>query len=541
MNCSNWGPKPSCLFATIVLCLLPWTAAAQQPTTTIEAGTIRGKTVVANGKNINTFLGIPFAAPPLGNLRWRSPQPTKPWQGVRKCVEFPAACPQPADLVYAIRFRKQSEDCLYLNVWTPAENDKKLPVMVWIHGGGNTIGGSATTIYDGRYLAASGVVLVTIQYRLGPFGYFAHPALSTEAKRLGPRATSGNYGLLDQIAALKWVQKNIHKFGGDKNKVTIFGESAGAANVTHLMASPLAKGLFHRAIAQSGYYGESVAKLTTSKLRTRSAHETGIAYAKRLGIEGEGQKSLESLRELSAEKLLSAPLTIGRADMKNKFRFGPIVDGFVLPKDPHDVWSNGQMHNVPFMAGSTLDDGSVFSRAKPIKNTFVYGLALRTIFGPDLQKAREIFPAKTNDEVPEAVHQVITTMAFRAPARRLVRYVESAKGKSWLYLFSRNPKKGRALREGVFHGLEIGYVFGSLTRFGDKTDKALSAEMMTRWVNFARSGNPNGQNYESKPLWPVYRTRQDKHIEFGDRVRVGEALDRTACDLLDRVVKRARK
>ncbi len=526
--------------------LLAAELASAAPVVATDSGRISGRET----DSVLAFKGIPFAAPPVGDLRWRPPQPPKAWDGVRASTNMAPACPQPSDRTYGFAYKPQSEDCLYLNVWTPGTNGTPRPVMVWIHGGGNITGGANSPIYDGRHFAASGVVLVSIQYRLGAFGYLAHPALTAEAKALDGRAASGNYGLMDQIAALKWVQRNIAAFGGDTNRVTIFGESAGAANVTHLMASPLAKGLFHRAIAQSGCFGEATQSLTEDRGAVlKSAHSTALEYAKAMGVSGDGTDALKALRALTPEKLLTVTFAIGslRAGggstegSQRPFRLGPVVDGHVLPEDPGAVWAAGRMHKVPFMAGSLLDDGSVFSHASPIRKQPGYRLALRTIFGESADRAREVFPVATDDEVHGAVHRIMTILGFRAPARRLVRWMESAGGDAWLYHFSRNPGAGRSKREGVFHGLEIGYAFKTLSILGDATDRAVADDMHRRWINFASTGDPNrGAEGTSPPVpaWPKYSSKSDPHLDFGDRVTAGTGLDRDACDLADRAAAR---
>jgi para-nitrobenzyl esterase len=517
-------------------------------------GRIRGEQVSTDGTVVQVFRGIPYAAPPVEALRWRPPQPVAPWRDVRDARRFAPACPQAPGLGYGARFNEQSEDCLSLNVWTGATRaGGKRPVMVWIHGGGNIIGGAGAAVYDGRHLAAAGVVLVSIQYRLGPLGYLAHPALTAEAHDRDGRATSGNYGLLDQIAALTWVRDNIAAFGGDKTRVTVFGESAGAANITHLMASPLARGLFHRAIAESGYFGENVPRLNDAAGTMRSGHQAGLDVARRLGIEGEGAGALRELRALPLDKVQSVPMTIGRLGpgAEGAFRFGPIVDGYVLPRDPGEVWAEGKMLRIPFIAGSNLDDGSVFTRSQPIKGLPGYRLTITALFGADAERAMEVFPADSAQAVPVAVQRVATMVAFRAPARRLVRSVESAGGRAWLYLFSRNPLGMLSTGIGVVHGLEVPYVFGTLGDTGavgvlaGETDRALSGEMLRRWVAFALAGDPNGNGVAPEGTatsrWPAYRRADDRHIEFGDRVTVGQHLDQRACDLVDRVAARRRK
>ncbi|MGH8248292.1 MAG: carboxylesterase/lipase family protein, partial [Gammaproteobacteria bacterium] len=295
-------------------------ASAANSTVKVDGGVISGAT--ANG--VRSFKGIPFAAPPTGDLRWKPPQPVAPWQGLRECNDFGPDCPQApysqTSLFYSAP-RKQSEDCLYLNVWTAAKAGEKRPVMVWIHGGALTRGSGATRTYDGTNYAKKGVVLVTINYRLGPLGYLAHPELTAESSN----RSSGNYGVLDQIAALKWVQKNIAAFGGDQNRVTIFGESAGSWSVNALVASPLAKGLFHRAIGQSGGSFGPGTYLKEDRDGRPSAEKIGEAFAKAAGAD-----SIKALRALPAEKIVE----IFNNDQEGRrFRTSPNVDGWVLPDE----------------------------------------------------------------------------------------------------------------------------------------------------------------------------------------------------------------
>jgi para-nitrobenzyl esterase len=525
-----------------------------EPIVRIHTGRIRGELIRADGKDVVAFLGVPFAAPPLGPLRWRPPQPVSPWTGVREARRFAPACPQAKGVSYGARFDDQSEDCLYLNIWTgAADTGTTRPVMVWIHGGGNIIGGAGTAIYDGRHFAAAGVVLVSVQYRLGFLGYLAHPALTAEALARDGRAASGNYGLLDQIAALEWVRDNIASFGGDRNCVTVFGESAGAADITHLMASPLSRGLFHRAIAESGYFGESVPRLSEAVGAVRSAHDAGLDVARRLGVEGQDGAALRSLRALTLQKVQSIPMTIGRlgSGTGDAVRFGPIMDGYVLPRDPGDVWAEGLMQRVPFVAGSNLDDGSVFTRGLTIEGLPAYRLTMRLLFGAEVTRALEEFPASSEKDVPRAIQRVATIVAFRAPARRLVRAAERAGGQAWLYLFSRNPLGSSAPGVGVVHGLEVPYVFGTLADAGvvgaltGNIDRALSDEMLRRWVAFAATGNPNGRDGTATApatlSWPSYNRLEDEHFEFDDGAKVGQQLDRNACDLADEAAWRRRK
>ncbi|MBK8979880.1 MAG: carboxylesterase family protein [Planctomycetes bacterium] len=537
--------------------LTPASARAQAaPTARTDAGVVRGEWLDVGGVAVAAFRGIPFAAPPNGPLRFRPPEPVAAWDGERECAAWPKACPQP-HAAGGGSFPGQSEDCLYLNVWTTAGAGPETapgaefgrraprPVMVWIHGGGNLVGGTSSPIYDGRHFAAHGVVLVSIQYRLGAFGYLAHPALTAEREELDGVHASGNWGLLDQLAALRWVQRNIAAFGGDPQCVTVFGESAGAANVTHLMASPLAAGLFHRAIAESGYFSENVPFLDESSGRRRpAAHDNGRDFVERLGIRTDDPAELRAaLRAVTVDDILAVPMTIGGMAPgfggERAFRLGPIVDGDVLPRAPEEVWRAGQMLKVPLIAGSNLDDGSVFSASNPVRTVRAYRLALLAVFGRDAARARELFPAATDGEVPAAVHRAITALAFRAPARRLARWVDAAGGDAWLYHFTRDPGIGRASRQGVFHGLEIGYVFGTLARFGSEADRALATDMQRRWIAFARTGDPNGDDTDGiVPRWPRHDAEHDAYLEFGEAVTVSDGLDRAACDLLDALAAR---
>lgn len=533
------------------------------PQLEISTGRIAGEILEVDGETIHAFKGIPFALPPTGELRWRPPQPASSWEGVKSCREFAPACPQPQDLASGTNYRHQSEDCLYLNIWTPVERRAaKLPVMVWIHGGGNLIGGTSATVYDGRHLARAGVVLVSIQYRLGPFGYFVHPELAREAERLDGRSACGNYGLLDQVAALRWVQENIAAFGGDPGCVTVFGESAGAANITYLMASPLTRGLFHRAIIESGYFGSRSASLRDRQGELGGpAMLQGIRYAQH--ISGNETASLEDLRRLPVASLLDAPLSIGGLAMNDrgsqKFVFRPVLDGYLLTEQPAEVWNSGRMLPVPIIAGSLLDDGSVFSAGNPIRREPAYRFALRTLFGPDAAAAEELFPVGDEDQIESAVHRLITIFSFRAPARRLVKWAEAAGSPSYLYHFTRDPQLGLRSRQGVFHGLEIPYVFGTLPNRAAETDWELSRALRHYWTEFARSGDPNGiaretgaessvrgsseglsekQPVASFPVWPRYQLSRDEHLEFGDALRAGSGLDREACDLVDQAAAR---
>ena len=328
------------------------------------SGLITGQ-AVEKMEDIQVFKGIPYAAPPLGSLRWKAPQPVIPWEGVRACTQYGTPCPQrklppPFDRDYG----KTSEDCLTLNIWSGAKNpDERRPVMVWIHGGGFYGGTASQPDFDGRILAREGVVVVTINYRLGVFGFLAHPELTRESEH----QVSGNYGLLDQIAALRWVRDNIAAFGGDPNRVTIFGESGGARSVCFLMVSPLAKGLFQRAIVQSGSLYRGIGHLKKSLDGLPPMEKEGVRIAKQLGC-----NNLKELRQKKAEEiiqilnattapLLSPPGVLTIPD--GIFISGPVIDGWAVPEDPVKRFENGQQADVPLITGSNQDEASLFLRA----------------------------------------------------------------------------------------------------------------------------------------------------------------------------------
>ena len=497
----------------------------------VEGGLISGQ--AGEKGDVRAYKGIPFAAPPVGELRWKPPQPVKPWDGVRACTAFDNWCPQPKPML-GRELGSLSEDCLYLNVWTPAKKpEDKLPVMVWIHGGGYTTGSGGTKYYDGAMLAREGVVVVTINYRLGPFGFLCHPLLSKESEK----GLSGNYGMLDQIAALQWVRGNIAAFGGDPGCVTIFGESAGSASVCRLMVSPLAKGLFHRAIAESGGAHGRNRGLRETREGTEPGEKLGEAIAKALGCD-QAPDVLAALRAKSADEILAASNpSQGLFGKGNKF--GPVVDGWVLPDDPGLMWEQGKQHAAPFMAGTNANEGTVFLQQLPIKKPLGYKLVVRSMFKGVGDELLKLFPAETDEEVPKALDRLVTAASFVAPARMLVRAMPLVKQPAYLYQFTRLPELTRARKLGCCHALEIAYVFGNLPRelgYNEK-DEALSKVMRGYWTRFARTGDPNG---EGLPAWPAYAQEKDEHLELGDEIKVKSGLFKEACDILERNVHNRR-
>jgi para-nitrobenzyl esterase len=476
----------------------------------VEQGLLSGTT----GKNadVRVYRGIPYATPPIGDLRWKPPQPAAHWQGVRAATEPPNACWQtqyPAGSIYQTKLPALSEDCLYLNVWTAAKSAKeRRPVMVWIHGGGFTRGYGGSNAYDGEALARKGVVLVTINYRLGIFGFFAHPELTAESEH----HASGNYALLDQVAALQWVQKNIAAFGGDPNRVTIFGESAGSWAVNCLMASPLAKGLFHRAIGESGASFTPMRSLI-------AAEKAGESLAAKIGA----NDGLKTLRSKSAEELQ-------KAGYEQTVR--PIVDGWVVPQDIAAVFAAGKQNDVPLIAGFNADEGTSLAPLASMKVTsFTDGIHQR--YGDLAEQFLKVYPANTDDEALTAFHAAYRDQVFGWEMRTWVRLsTRTGHNKAYLYYFTHRPPGPQSSRLRAFHGSEIPYVFGNFfwPFPWEEADKKLSDTVSSYWVNFATTGNPNGPGL---PNWLSYSLADDASIELGDQISSPAKINKAGLDFFD--------
>lgn len=486
----------------------------------LHSGPVSGK--IEDG--VHAFLGIPYAAPPVGELRWKPPQEVASWTKVRNSADFGSSCPQPGQKDTG----KFSEDCLYLNVWTTAKRpDDKLPVMVWVHGGGFNFGSASLPEYNGRNLAKKGVVVVTINYRLGPLGFLAHPLLSKESAR----GTSGNYGLLDQIFALKWVQKNIAAFGGDPGKVTIFGQSAGSRSVALLMISPLSAGLFHRAIAESG--GPIIGSEYLNPVFNGSmanVSKMGQELSARLGCDKAGDE-LAAMRSRPAQEILKA------ADCKTGIFdeglfFAPVFDGRVLPRNPLTAYSGGAQHDVPIITGSTLNEGNIYLTGEKELSVERYRSFLKVRFGDNTGKAFEMFPAYNTKDAARAIDKVITVAANAQPARFVAQSMEKKGSRAYLYQFARLPGTAMARKLGVHHGAELAYVFGNMSRSDgyNDTDVELSNKMMDYWTNFAKTGDPNGRGLI---YWPSYKSASDLNMEFSDNMHINKNLFKKECDFID--------
>lgn len=462
----------------------------------VQSGVISGKT--SGDQSVKIFLGVPFAAPPVGELRWKAPQPVAPWEGVRTCVDAPASAmqaPPKPFMCWSKEFMAPesplSEDCLYLNVWTAAKTvQDKLPVMVWIHGGAFTGGSGTVPLYSGEGMSRKGVVFVTINYRLGIFGFLAHPELSAESDL----KTSGNYGILDQIAALKWVKENITAFGGDPNNVTIAGQSAGSFSVNMLVVSPLAKGLFQKAIAQSGgMFGKQLSLGQTLK----AAEETGKQLTEKLKA-----ASIANLRAIPADSLLKIP-----------GRFGLAVDNVVIPP-VYETFAAGKHNDVPVISGWNADDGVSFG---PPVHAAQFQENAKKQYGEKAESFLKLFPAG-NDEEAGKSQKLVTQLFFGWNNYAWARLQASmGTGKAYLYYFKRVPP-GEP-NYGAFHSAEFGYALHTL-KFWDRpftdVDFKLEEAMSSYWVNFAKAGDPNG---EGLPVWPAFNENNPEVIELGDEVK----------------------
>jgi para-nitrobenzyl esterase len=470
--------------------------AFADPQVTIPQGTLAGTT----DGGISVFKDIPFAAPPIGDLRWRAPQPAANWSGVRDASKFGPICmqaPRPEGMAY--EKLPESEDCLSLNIWSPNTTPgTKLPVMVWIYGGAFRGGGSANTIYDGMELAQHGVIVVTINYRLGWFGFLDLPTLAAEH----PDEPHGNYGLLDQIAALKWVQANIASFGGDPANVTIFGESAGGMSVNDLMVSPLARGLFVKAISESGL----------GLIHTPTREEAQVAAADFTAKTHAGSDPAK-LRALSAASIVRAE----KENVENGTT--PMVDGAVLPDQVSRLFAQGKIANAIYMAGSNSNESTLMKYIDMTKDSLLKPL------GDRLAAVRALYDADGKIDNDEFVRQFFSDALFASGAQGFAHYAAKTGGKSYVYHFRYIADALRGRDPGVGHGGEIVYVFGlhgisktprgaMLASFATDKDKAMIAQVQDYWTNFAKTGDPNGANL---PQWPASFDTAPQTMVFDDK------------------------
>lgn len=479
-----------------VLCL-PAPAALKGPVRT-EAGMIAG--APAANPAITVFKGVPFAAPPVGEKRWKAPEAPIAWEGVRQAREFGANCVQTivdGKKPWTHEFMAHglvSEDCLFLNIWTPAQSGtEKLPVFVYLHGGANTEGSGSVAVYDGSGLAQKGLVMITVNYRLGVFGFFTYPGLTKESGH----NSSGNYALLDQMAALQWVQKNIAAFGGDPHRVTVAGQSAGAGDIQLLTVSPLAKGLFQRAILESS--GSSFGGGVRRTLAESEAD--GVKFA-----EAKGAHSLQELRAMPWKEFIAPSV-----------RFGPVLDGYVVPGSPRDIFAQGKQNDVPTLAGWNADE----SGASPRPNTSAEQFRTRAQeqFGDRAAEYLKLYPAGTDNEAKMQSNEAARDRQRVSVSQWAETRAKTSKTPAYLYWFHHVLPGPDSAQYGAFHTSEVPYVLNSLAMsdrpFTDE-DRKIANMLSSYWANFAKNGNPNGKGL---PHWPSADEKPETVMELGDKTQ----------------------
>lgn len=483
----------------------------------VEGGKISGS--INKEGDVHIFKGIPFAASPVGNLRWKAPQPVTPWKNVKSCTAFGASPMQaspvpfgPWSSEYLIPKEPISEDCLFLNVWTAAKSAKeKRPVIVWIYGGGFSSGGTGCAIYDGEAMAKKGIVFVSVNYRVGIFGFFAHPQLTKES---GHNA-SGNYGLMDQIAGLEWVRKNIAAFGGDPKNVTIAGQSAGSMSVNCLVASPLCKNLFKHAIAESG------ASFLVNPV-------IGVSTLKK--AEADGEKigtSLNDLRKLSATELMK----------KQQGVRGVIVDGYVLPQTIAQIFAAGKQNDVALLTGWNEDDGVIFGKPKSAEE---FKKEINEQYGADADKLLQLYPAASDEQAAAAQANISRDKIFGTQNYTWANIqAEKSKHKVYVYHFTRRlPATGEYVKYGAFHTGEVAYAYDNLAFVNrcpwEPVDHQLAKTMSAYWANFAKTGNPNGPGL---PLWPAYNTTNNTAMILGETQAAASLPGKAGLDFLIKEMK----
>jgi para-nitrobenzyl esterase len=493
----------------------------------------------ADARGVRVFKGIPYASPPTGERRWRAPEPVQAWSGVRATDRFGASCAQVSMFPGVAEYDDHySEDCLSLNVWTAARDaSERLPVLVWIHGGAYVVGTGREAAIDGTELAAKGLVVVTFNYRLGVFGFLAHPDLTGEV----PQRASGNYGMLDQIAALRWVQRNIGAFGGDPTRVAIGGNSAGATSVNILMASPLAAGLFSRAIAQGGSAMSISAPNDGSPLPRAFEERKGEDFAHSLGVQG-----IRELRALPTDALLEAS---GR--QWSTWAWNASIDGYVLPAAPMDLFNRGLQNDVPLLVGWAANEGAAIGRATFGGDDESFAEQIAARFGMLAPEVLRLYPASTQQQ-ERASKAAIAGEGFIACPSWQWAAAHSRTGKRPVFIYKFEyappvpPEFGHDSMIGVpgaFHGSEMAYVFGNVSRKKGWSitarDERISAGVQAYWTRFIAAGDPKGAGVEL-PQWPAYADNDPQRLHIGnDRFQVLRDIDRERFEQLSRLAAAA--
>ena len=502
-----------------------------------EHGMLEGAWSQADA-SIGVFRGIPYAQPPVGNLRWRAPQDLAPWTGVRQATTFGAACWQSYSddaFVWSRGEFPRSEDCLHLNIWQPEKTDATAPVMVWFHGGAHTGGFAHVELFDGTELARQGVVVVTVNYRLGPWGFLAHPALAEESEH----NSTGNYGLMDKIAALKWVQKNIQGFGGNPDNVTLFGQSAGSSSVCALMASPLASGLFDKAI------GQSAACLVKEKRdangQQRGARLAQLALGELGAQDSESQVTAKQLRSIDNQSLLSA---MENSPWSEGSRI--VVDGWVLPEAPVDVFNANQQAKVPLLVGSLANEGH---ELLPLNNALTESELdqyLNKTFAETAPKLKALYAEDLAISPGMALREILTDAFMAMSMRGWAQYNHNADQPTYLYYMDYVPPAyqiylfddpnlnlpGGPRSTGAYHSGDLAYVFNNVGKTGDfwlEEDFAMARAMSGYWTNFAKTGNPNGANL---PNWARYEPQNHNTQLLSNPIKTIAGAKREKLDLL---------
>jgi para-nitrobenzyl esterase len=511
----------SVLAATLLLVAIsatPVIAPAQSSIVLTEAGTISG----VSEAGLNVYKGIAFAAPPVGDLRWRPPVAVAPWTGTRKANAFAPACMQTGVSMPGETPPAVSEDCLYLNIWSPAKSQERLPVIVWIYGGGFINGSASMPLYWGDRLAHKGVIVVTVAYRLGPLGFLALPELTRES----PHHSSGNYGLMDQIAALEWIHRNIAAFGGDPKNVTIAGQSSGGMSVSILMASPRAKGLFQRAIGESGGLFEPTQ--LAPKYLLANAERDGEKFAASLGA-----SSLTELRRLPASQLTGNAGGIVH----------PVIEPYVLPASPYEAFASGQQNDVPLLLGSNADEARALVDVTQVKAA-TFANDLEHSFGALPPPLVAAYPYTTDPEAKQARLNLERDLRFGWDMWAWAR-LQAGSGQSSVYYYSftqKPPFPAGSVYEGwgASHFAELWYVFDHLDQAPwqwSDADRKVAEEISSYWVNFAKSGNPNGPGL---PAWPPFTNADSKVIYLGDPITVGGVASIDSLKIFDAVYSSVR-
>lgn len=511
--------------------------SSSNPEISTASGIVRG----SSDGVVTFFKGIPYAAPPVGEYRWRMPQPVKSWTGVKDATKDCADCPQ---RTWPGSTAKISEDCLFLNVWTPASAKKnsKLPVMVWIHGGGFTGGSGSGPGSAGDGFAKQGVILTTINYRLGRLGHFAHPALSEEH----PEEPKGSYAYMDQIAALKWIRENIAEFGGDPDNITIFGFSAGGVSVHSLLTIPAAKGLFHKAISHSGggrdgvLTGRPIRAENADPLYPVSAETIGMNFARKHNIEGTDKPAIAKLRSLSMEEIVDDGQESD--SMGNRIYSGPILDGKLVTETAESAYKAGRQPTVPLIIGNcSAEIGGAFVTTASTKDS------LFASFGDLSNEAKEAYDPDGKKEFAEVITKFNTDWVWGEPARMTAKAFITKSSPAYMFQFGYVPPAMRERsRYGAGHGSDVAFVFNTLSaRWGAPTEatpqeKELAGIMNTYWANFAKRGNPNGKGL---PSWPKYDTKKEiiLDVDIDGKPAAKEDPRKTRLNVIEKAFKEREK